>query len=345
VINGTIILILITCLASSFITERAARKLAIAEKDKDDVKLEKRTERILIPITNPDNVHRLIELALLIKNQRSNEALFPLSIVEDDNNAGAYLHNSKKMLEGIVDQVTALDKKVEILRKVDLNIIDGIVRTAKAYGISDIVLGYQTTPTSSNWVFGSKAEQLIGKTEQLVIVSKILQPFNSFKNVIVVLTPNAELEKNFKRTCLKINRVLKQVGNNVFVYGEHKTISQFQININDKTSDMYKYMPVDSFEEMSFLENHHNNDELYVILSSRKQTVSHDYHIDNLPRELHKSYEYCSFLVMYPESFETLAGNQYNDVSSVTVQENLDKIIKVKDKITGIFKKDESKTN
>lgn len=340
VINGTIILILVTCLVSSFVTERAARKLAIAEKDKDDTKTEKRPERILIPITNPDNVSRLIELSLLIKNQRSNEALFPLSIVEDDSNASMNMHGSKKMLEGIVDQITALDKKVEILRKVDLNIIDGIVRTAKAYAISDIVLGYQTTPNSSGWVFGSKADQLVAKTDQLIVVSKILQPFNSFKNVIVVFTPNAELEKNFKRTCLKINRILKQVGNNIFVYGEQKTIGQFQININDKTFDMYKYMPVESFQEMSFLDNHHNNDELYVILSSRKQTVSHDYHIDNLPKELHKNFEYCSFMVMYPESVESLSGNQYNDVSSVTVQENLDKIIKVKDKITGIFKKD-----
>ena len=104
-------------------------------------------------------------------------------------------------------------------------------------------------------------------------------------------------------------------------------------------------MPVENFEEMGFMQNHHDNDELYVILSSRKQTVSHDYRIDNLPKELHKNFEYCSFMVMYPESYETLAGNQYNDVSSVTVQENLDKIIKVKDKITGIFKKtDDNKT-
>ncbi|MCD6066425.1 MAG: cation:proton antiporter [Bacteroidetes bacterium] len=340
VINGTIILILITCLVSSFVTERAARELAITEKDKEDTKTEKRPERILVPITNPDSISRLIELALLIKNQRSNEAIFPLSIVDDDTDADMHWNNSKRTLENIVEQVAAVDKKVEILRKVDLNITDGIVRTAKAYGISDIVLGYQTAAHSSNFIFGSKAEQLVDKTEQLVVVSKIVQPLNSFKNVIVVLTPNAELEKNFKRTCLKINRVLKQVGNEAFLYGEDKTLVQFQLNINDKSGDMYKYVPVESFEEMSFLDNHHNNDELYIILNARKQTVSYNYHIDNLPRELHKNFEYCSFIVFYPEAMDTLSGNQYNDVTSVTVQESVDKIIKVKDKITGIFKKD-----
>jgi Kef-type K+ transport system membrane component KefB len=339
VINGTIILILITCLVSSFVTERAARQLAITEKDKDETKTEKRPERILVPIINPENISRLIELSLIIKNQRSNEAIFPLSIVEDDTDTDEHWNNSKRMLETIVEQVSAVDKKAEILRKVDLNITDGIVRTAKAYGISDIVLGYQTSP-SANFIFGSKAEQLVDKTEQLVAVSKIVQPFNSFKHVIVVLTPNAELEKNFRRTCLKINRVLKQVGNEAYIYAESKTLTQFQLNINDKSADMYAYLPVESFEEMSFLDNHHDNDELYIILNARKQTVSYDYHIDNLPKELHKRYEYCSFVVFYPEVTDTLSGNQYNDVTSVTVQENLEKIIKVKDRITGIFKKE-----
>lgn len=340
VINGTIILILITCLASSFITERAARELAISEKEKDENKTDKRPERILVPVVNPENISRLIELALIIKNPKSNEALFPLSVVEDDSDADMHIHNSKKILEQISEQISSADKKTEILKKVDLNITDGIVRTAKAYSITDIVLGYQTNSQSTNFIFGSKAEQLVDKTDQLIVISKIIQPFNSFKHIIVVLTPNAELEKNFKRTCLKINRILKQVGEEVFIYGDEKTLSHFKLNINDKTSDRYKYKTVESFAEMTFLENHHATDELYIILNSRKQTVSYDYHIDNLPKELHKSYEYCSFIVLYPESGDALAGNQYNDVSTVTVQESVEKIIKVKDKITGIFKKD-----
>lgn len=340
VINGTIILILITCLASSFVTERAARKLAIAEKD-TDTKSEKRPERILIPITNNEGINRVMDLAMLIKNQKSNESLFPLSIVEDDSEADEKLISSKKIIETIIEQTAALDKKVEILKKVDLNIVDGIVRTARAYAITDIVLAYQTNSNSSNFIFGSKADQLVAKADQLIIVSKILQPFNSFKNVIVVLTPNAELEKNFKRTCLKINRILKQVGNNAIVYGEEKTIVHFQSMINDKNGDTYKYITLENFVQTEFIQNHHNNDELYLILNSRKQTVSFDYHVDNLSKELHKNYEYCSFMVMYPENTDfTLSGNQYNDLSTVTVQENLDRIIKVKDKIKDIFKKE-----
>ena len=340
VINGTIILILITCLASSFMTERAGRKLAIAEKD-TDYKTEKRTERVLVPLTNNDGINRLIELALILKNPKSNEPLYPLSIVEDDMEADEKLNGSNKLLESISDQVAAVDKKIEILRKVDLNIVDGIARTARAYSITDIVLAYQTSSNSSNFIFGSKVDQLVAKADQFISVSKILQPFNSFKKVIVLLTPNAELERNFKRTCIKINRLLKQVGDRSIIYGISGTIEQFKLLINDKNSDNYDYMVVDNFENFDFLNKYKDDDDLYLILNSRNHTVSYDYHIDNLPKDLHKNSEYSSFIVMYPEMYEiNYSSNEYTDVGNIAMQGNLDKIMMVKDKVKDLFKRD-----
>jgi Kef-type K+ transport system membrane component KefB len=340
VINGTIILILITCLASSFMTERAGRKLAIAEKD-TDYKTEKRTERVLVPLTNNEGINRLIELALILKNPKSNEPLYPLSIVEDDLEADEKLNGSNKLLESISEQVAAVDKKIEILRKVDLNIVDGIARTARAYSITDIVLAYQTNSNSSNFIFGSKADQLVAKADQFISVSKILQPFNSFKKVIVLLTPNAELEKNFKRTCIKINRLLKQVGESSVIYGISGTIDQLKLLINDKNADNYDYRLVENFENFDFLDKHKDDDDLYLILNSRNHTVSFDYHIDNLPKDLHKNSEYTSFIVMYPEMAEiNYSSNEFTEVGNIAMQGNLDKIMMVKDKVKDLFKRD-----
>ncbi len=82
VINGTIILILISCLVSSFVSERAARRIAIQEKDVVR-RVSERPERILIPVSNPDNIQRLIDLALLVKDPASTEPIYPLTSVED----------------------------------------------------------------------------------------------------------------------------------------------------------------------------------------------------------------------------------------------------------------------
>src|SRR5690606_30571244 len=112
VINGTIILILISCLVSSFASEKAARNIAI--QDKDVVrKISDKPERILIPVSNPDNIQRLIDLALLLKDQKSTDPIYPLSIVEDDGDADEKINLVRKVIEGVVEHISSGDKKVE----------------------------------------------------------------------------------------------------------------------------------------------------------------------------------------------------------------------------------------
>ncbi|MEI6019749.1 MAG: cation:proton antiporter [Bacteroidota bacterium] len=226
IVNATIILILISCLVSSFVSERAARKIAIQEKDFVK-KTNDKTERILIPVSNPDNIHRLIDLALILKDQNSNEPLYPLSIVEDDAEADEKINIVRKVIEGVVEQIASGDKKVEVLKKVDLSIVDGIVRTAKAYNITDILISYKANQGATNLIFGNISDGLLKKSKQSIIISKILQPISSFKRVTVFLSPNAELESGFVRSVYKINSILKQLGNQSQIYGTTDTLNVF----------------------------------------------------------------------------------------------------------------------
>jgi Kef-type K+ transport system membrane component KefB len=72
ILNGTIILILITCLVASFATEKASKKILLTEKSTElsssEINLLK-NEQILLPIANLMNIEKLLEFALLIKNR------------------------------------------------------------------------------------------------------------------------------------------------------------------------------------------------------------------------------------------------------------------------------------
>jgi Kef-type K+ transport system membrane component KefB len=335
-VNGTIILILITCLVSSFVTERAARQIAITDKD-SDIKLKKKVERILIPIANPENLQRLMEFSLLIKDEKSTEPIYPLTVVEDADDANEKINSIKKAIDAITEQIVSSDTKIEILKKVDLNIVDGIVRTAKAYGASHIVISNRATNTSSNFLFGTVYNNLLGKTQQAVFLAKIIQPLNSFKRVFVVFTPNATLEPSFKRSAQKILGILKQVGNKSFVYGDDKTIEQFKKIANDKNGSFYTYTTLSSFENIDgIISKEINSDDLILIVSARKQTVSHNFSVDNLQKDLIKNLEFQSFVVLYPEVLEPTLSNEFSDIASTPASENIEKL---KGRITGIFKK------
>ncbi len=339
VINGTIILILISCLVSSFVTERAARKIAIQEKEVVR-KTPDKIERILLPVSNPDNIQRLIDLALILKDQSSQEPIYPLSIVEDDADADEKINIVRKVIEGVAEQISSGDKKVEVLKKVDLSIVDGIVRTARAYNISDILINYKTHQGTANFIFGDVAGGLLAKSRQAVILSKILQPLNTFRRLVVVLSPNSELENGFARSAQKINTLSKQLGESSVVYGNEATVSAFARIVGDKKANFHKYVTPESFEEIKDL-NDPKEDDLFIFLNARKQTLSYDFHVDEMPRKLNKNSEFTSFIVFYPDISKTLQEGRISDIVSTSIEQRYVKVKQITGKITGIFKKDE----
>ena len=338
VINGTIILILITCMVSSFVTERASRKIAMTDKETTK-KIIDRTERILIPVSNPDNIARLIDLSLIIKDDKSQEPIYPLSIVEENEDADEKINVVKKVIDGVVEQISSGDKKVQVLKKVDLSIVDGIARSAKAYSISDILISWKAQQGTGNLIFGTIADNLLVKTKQSIIISKVIQPLNTYQRIIVLLSPNSELESGFNLVVRKINAILKQVGSNAVVYGQQKTIDAFTSLNKDRKREFYNYLIVNDFEDSDIIDKV-KEDDLFIFLSSRKQTVSFDYHIDNMPKVLNKNNEFTSFIVFYPESQKSLSDSQITEMTVPPIQENIEKVIQLKDKIKDILKGD-----
>ena len=339
VINATIILILISCLISSFVSERAARKIAIMEKEVVR-KVSDKPERILIPVSNPDNIQRLIDLALIIKDQSSPEPIYPLSIVEDDAEADEKINIVRKVAESVAEQIASGDKKVEVLKKVDLSIVDGIVRTARAYNISDILISHRAQQSGSNMLFGDKAASLLTKSRQAIVISKILQPLNTFLRVIVVLTPNCELENGFQRAIRKINSLLRQVGSETRIYGRRSSLDDFAAIIGDRQKKFYSYHALGGFEHFSQLDKV-KSDDLFVFLSGRKQTLSYDYHAEEIARKLNKHNEFTSFIVFYPDLSKPLQDSTIGELTAPAIEQRYAQVRNLTGRITHIFKKDD----
>jgi hypothetical protein len=276
----------------------------------------------------------------LIKDQNSNEPIFPLSIVEDNAEADEKINLIRKVIEGVTEQISSGDKKVEVLKKVDLSIVDGIVRTAKAYNISDILITYKPNQTTSNLMFGNIAGNLLGKSKQAIIISKILQPLNTFQRLIVLLSPNSELENGFARSVTKINAIIKQIGNNTSIYSVSATLDSFALVIGDKKKAFYKYLPIQSFENFEPV-NAVREDDLFLFLNARSQTLSYNFHLEEIPKKLHKNNEFTSFIMFYPDISKALYDSNSSELSSLSIEQRYEKVKQLTGKLTNIFKKDD----
>lgn len=159
VLNGTVLMILVTCLVSSLVTERAARRAAqsaLAAPEPAGL-----AERILVPIANPATIEHLIDLAILIKEPGSDEPIYPLMIVRDDESARVRIAETRRVLEQAMHHAAATDSAAEMAIRVDLNPARGIVKAVKELSISDVVLGWNPEVTPSARIFGSVLDHVL----------------------------------------------------------------------------------------------------------------------------------------------------------------------------------------
>ena len=162
VLNGTIVLILFTCIISSFATERAARKLAMHEAQLDTENSKKETpEKILIPVANPDTIDDLINLSLLIRDSKQKNNLLALNVINDNSSSERLELCGKRNLERAAMIAASADVPLSQVSRYDLNIASGIIHTAKEYEVTDVVIGLHRKVNIVDSFFGNLADSLL----------------------------------------------------------------------------------------------------------------------------------------------------------------------------------------
>lgn len=98
VLNGTVLLILVTCVVSSLITERAAKKLAMDDSETGK-ESSTETEKILVSLANPDTIEDMMNLSLVIRDTKLKDNLLALHVINDDSTSDNLRMRSKRYLE------------------------------------------------------------------------------------------------------------------------------------------------------------------------------------------------------------------------------------------------------
>jgi Kef-type K+ transport system membrane component KefB len=340
VLNGTIILILITCLVSSFVTEQAGRKMAI-EESKRKPQLDSKPERILVPVANPKNVGRLIELATYIKDPALPEPIFPLSVIKDTEDAEEKLHiTNKEMLESLAfTRDVAVD--IQPITRVDLNVSNGISRAIKELFITTVVLGWNARITTRQWIFGSILDQLLNRMSQMIMVCKLTEPLNTYRQIEIIVTKAAQFESGFSGWIMAVKRLASQIGTKIHVIAHKEDMPTIQSSFSKSRPFVDStFSSSDDTSDLKTFANTAKKDKLYIFISARRTTISHERYLDDIPFLLSKHFENTSFIVLYPQQSlkasveSTLRLDEY---SLFPYQKNLGRINRLVYRIKRLF--------
>lgn len=276
VLNGTVVMILFTCIISSIVTEQAARKIVVEDADEMDEK-PKEEENILISVSNPDAIEDLINMALVMKEPRKKNGLIALNVQNDNNASEAKVAQGKRYLERSAMIAAAAEVEMDTLTRFDLNIASGIIHTMKEYSASEVIIGLHRKLTIVDSFLGTMTENLLKGTHKQVMIVKCLMPVNTLHRIIVAVPPKAEYEVGFFKWVERLCRMGTQLGCRVHFYAQDKTLGYIKGYINQKQKTVRcDFSILESWDDLLLLTGQVNYDHLLVIVSARRGFISYD---------------------------------------------------------------------
>jgi Kef-type K+ transport system membrane component KefB len=335
VLNGTIIMILVTCTISSFIVEKASRKIALKESVNKDIEDDEIADRILISLAYPETVNNLVDLAFVLQPNKKKSPLYTLHVVDENDASDDTQAAGKRMMEKAISHAAATDNSIIPLTRFDVNISNGIVYTIKEHGITDVIIGLHHLAHEGEKFFGPTTEKILEKSGANIYIYKALQPINTLKRIVVAVPANAEYEKGFLHWFNRITNMASETGLPLFIYANAVTTQVIrnankengkQLNINFETFD--------DWDEFLIFSREVKQDDLFIIVSSRKGYLSYTTALEKLPKYLTRHFTNNSYVILYPEQIEEISNRDLKPI-----EENLEVLGKAGEYVKNIFSK------
>lgn len=209
-VNAVIALILVSCLAGAWLVERAGRTFVLTRPvDGGDLGA---PHRILVPVANPATAEKLLDVAFLVRDPGSDEAVYPISVVRDEGDVEARVAAAERVLAHAVVFAAEADVPVVPLTRVAINPAVGIVQSAREQRITDVILGWRGASSAQRATFGGIIDQVLDRSDAQVLVCRLDHPIATTRAVYLVLPPAIDYNPGFYAAAATLKRLLGGLG-------------------------------------------------------------------------------------------------------------------------------------
>lgn len=343
ILNGTIVLILATCIIASFATERAAKKIVIESGDGDqDIPTTNLafSEHILLPIPNTTNIEKILEFIILIKDKKSANPISVLTVVSNDHEAELNILKTRNKLEDLVKQASAAETKVNVITTIDHNPASGISRITREIMADIIVLRWPQRAGFLDKVLGEKLESILSGTDKTIFVCHIDRPLAVHKRIVIAIPPLAEYENGFNLWFTKIAKLAQELSLPIIANCNEATGKAIERLIH--TAKLTARININSFsewEDFLILSRNIREDDLIILAAARKGSTSHMGILDSIPTKMEKYFPSNSRILIYPQQYDSNIIERFNDISGEPINKGIEAVQKIGKGIGSIFKK------
>ncbi|MFN3996183.1 cation:proton antiporter [Algoriphagus sp.] len=333
VLNGTILMILVTCTMASFVAQKGAAVLALEAEEDDADTTDSKSEKILIPVNYPENIEELINLGITIKAKKSRNSLLALNIVPSDSQDTTKEKAARKLLEKAAKIASGSDNHLTELIRYDSDIVNGITSVVKENKASDLVLGLHQQHGISDTFLGKLTEGILKNCNITTFIYKNVQPISTIDQYMVVIPKGAEKEMGFAFWLLRMWNIGVNTGAKLIFYGTEETLSYIK-QVQKMQEISVQYVQFEDWEDFLIISRDLKSNDALVVILSRKNGLSFDPIMKKLPKYLNNYFQTHNYLLVYPmqEGFD-----KDEDLNSGSLINPIDQINSFKNTVTRLF--------
>ena len=304
VLNGTILMILVTCTISTFMTQQAAHRIAI-----EGPQAERRAEtgeHVLIPVSHPQTVSEAVGLGIAVTKQK-HRSLYALRALDNQSASEEQVAAAEKMLLSAAEASASAGIHMHRLMRYDVNIVNAIVSVVRERNITDLVLGMHRAPEHANAlntlgresVLGTTIPAILSRTNVTTYIYHAVQPLSTVKRHLVYIPPRAELEQGFETWVLRIRHLAHDTGAKLLFYGTASTIAYLQRK--PRKVDIADYVTQEhAWENLDTLFSDVKEDDSVWVIMSRRDRISYHAAMHRLPAYVEEHFATMNHILLYP---------------------------------------------
>ena len=309
VLNGTILMILVTCTIASFAAQKGAHNIAAQDiSDKEENK--KESEHILIPVSNEETVEELVNLSLAIKSPQNKNGLFALKVIDNHHSDEKALKQSRRVLQTAVNTAAATDTRMKDLLRYDLSVSNAIASVVKEREITDLVVGLHKEKDIPAAFLGHIVESVLAESSVSTFIYKPVQPISTVRRHLIIIPELAEKEIGFNQIIFRLRNVTQNTGAATVFYGSEATLNALKKLLAKKSGEA-SYIEFNDWDDFLIVFRDIKPDDTMWIILSRKEGLSYAPAMARIPKYLNKYFQANSFVLAYPVQAGMNEGTRY----------------------------------
>jgi len=226
VVNGSILMILVTCTIAPVLVDRYGRRVAEAQAAHREVDLGAPPQRILLPLRDEGVAKSLIDLAILLRDGVQEQPLYVAHATRDDDEVATSVARGEAMLAHATEHALAAEVPVHPLSRVDAQLGAALVRARKELRITHTVLGWDGEPPTHDRALGNVIDPVLADGHATVLLARLTHQLGTTTRITFALPPGRLDDLELREVIGSVKRIAAQLGAPLTLLAEREEIDR-----------------------------------------------------------------------------------------------------------------------